>query len=91
MPQRRITVTSPVGLHARPAALFAQAAQDASTATVTVSKPGGSAVNAKSILSLLSLDVRGGEDIVVRAEGDGAEAVLEELARIATAEGSAHG
>jgi phosphocarrier protein HPr len=88
MPQRRITVTSPVGLHARPAALFAQAAQDAGT--VTVSKPGGSAVNAQSILSLLSLDVRGGEEIVVRAEGDNAEAVLEELARIATAEGSAH-
>lgn len=82
MPERRITVTSPVGLHARPASLFAQAAGAA--ATVTVSKPGGKAVNAKSILSLLSLDVRGGEEIVVQAEGDNAEAVLEELARIAT-------
>jgi phosphocarrier protein len=88
MPERRITVTSPVGLHARPASLFAQAAGGA--ATVTVSKPGGRPVNAKSILSLLSLDIRGGQEIVVQADGDNAEAVLEELVRIATTADSPH-
>jgi phosphocarrier protein HPr len=89
VPERRITVTSPVGLHARPAAQFAEAA--AATKTVLVRKPGGRAANASSILSLLSLDIRNGDQIFVQAEGENAEAVLDQLVNIATSADPAHG
>lgn len=83
MAQRRITVESQVGLHARPAALFVQAAAKAD-GNVTVAKGDGTPVNAKSILAVLGLDVRHGDEIVVNAEGEGADEALEAAARVAT-------
>jgi len=56
-----------------------------------VRKPGKEAVNASSILSLLSLDIRNGDQIVVQAEGENAEAVLDQLMKIATSADPAHG
>ena len=78
MSERRVRVQSKVGLHARPAALFVQAAARAPM-DVTVAKSGGTPVNAKSILAVLGLDARHGEEIVITAEGDTAETVLDEL------------
>ncbi len=78
MPQRRVTVASSVGLHARPAALFTQAAAKAPV-PVTIAKPDEEPVDAKSILMVLTLGVGHGEEVVLSAEGDGAEAALEEL------------
>ncbi len=83
MPERKVIVESEVGLHARPAATFVQAAAAEADVDVTVAKPGGQAVNAKSILSVLALDVRHGESIIIRAEGKGAEEMLDRLAAIA--------
>jgi phosphocarrier protein HPr len=82
--ERKVTVECEVGLHARPAATFVQTAAKAPI-DVTVAKVGGAPVNAKSILSVLSLDVRQGESIVIRADGDGADELLEALAAIASA------
>lgn len=84
MPERKVTVESEVGLHARPAAAFAQAAARVPI-EVTVAKQGGAPVNAKSVLSILALDVRRGDTIVIRAEGEGAEELLDRLAEIAAA------
>ncbi|MDQ1249578.1 MAG: phosphocarrier protein HPr [Actinomycetota bacterium] len=72
-----VTVTLPegVGLHARPAAMFVQAAT-AAPMPVTVGRPGDAPVDAKSILSVMGMGVKAGEVIVVTAEGDGAEDVL---------------
>lgn len=78
MSQRQVKIVSRVGLHARPAALFVQVAARAPM-EVTVAKPGGAPVNAKSILAVLGLDARHGEDIVISAEGESADAVLDEL------------
>jgi phosphocarrier protein HPr len=78
MPERTVTVASSVGLHARPAAIFAQAAA-AQPAKVTLTKPGGNAVDARSILMVLSQDIRGGEEVVLAADGDGAEQSLDAL------------
>jgi len=72
MAERRVVVQSPVGLHARPAALFAKAASG-SGLQVTISKGNGPAVPASSILSVLTLNV---------SHGDGADAVLDELAAL---------
>jgi phosphocarrier protein HPr len=78
MPERTAVVGSSVGLHARPAAMFVQAAA-AQPVKVTICKPGGTPVDARSILSVLALDARGGDEIVLAAEGEGADAALDAL------------
>ena len=75
MAEVTVMVPDGVGLHARPAAVFVQAAARAA-ADVTVGRPGGEHVNAKSILSVLALDVGGGEQIVLRADGARADEAL---------------
>ena len=81
MPEKTVTVGSSVGLHARPAALFVQAAAR-QPVRVKIAKAGGDPVDARSILLVLGLDARGGEEVILSAEGDGAEQALEELASV---------
>ncbi len=81
MPERRVAVGSKVGLHARPAAMFVQAAAK-QPVKVTIAKVGGDPVDARSILSVLALDARGGDEVVLAAEGDGADQALDELAAL---------
>ena len=78
MPERKVKVGSSVGLHARPATIFTQAASKLPV-KVTIAKSGGKAVDARSVLFVLGLDVRGGDEVVLAAEGEGAEAALDEL------------
>jgi phosphocarrier protein HPr len=78
VPERKVTVGSSVGLHARPATIFTQAAAK-QPVKVKIAKSGGKAVDARSVLFVLGLDVRGGDEVVLSAEGDGAEAALDEL------------
>jgi phosphocarrier protein len=78
MPERHALIGSKVGLHARPAALFVQAVSR-QPVKVTIAKPGARPVPANSILSVLALDARGGDEVVLRAEGEGSDAVLDEL------------
>jgi phosphocarrier protein HPr len=81
MPERRVVIGSKVGLHARPAAMFVQAAAK-QPVKVTIAKVGGDPVDARSILSVLALDARGGDEVVLAAEGDGADQALDELAAL---------
>lgn len=81
MAQRAVTVGSRIGLHARPASLFVQAAAR-QPARVKIAKNGGDPVDARSILLVLGLDVRGGDEVILSADGDGAEGALEELAAL---------
>lgn len=81
MPTKTVTVASSVGLHARPASLFAQAAAKAGV-PVTLTSAAGKSVNAASILGVLSLGVGHGEEVSLSAEGEGAEAALESLAEL---------
>lgn len=83
MSQRTVTVASRVGLHARPAAVFVKAAS-AAALPVTIAKEGRDPVSARSILAVLGLDVRGGEAVVLDADGDGAEEILDRLAVLLT-------
>ena len=78
MPERTVKVASSVGLHARPAAMFTKAASKLPV-KVTIAKPGGAPVDARSVLFVLGLDVRGGDEVVLSADGDGADAALDEL------------
>lgn len=81
MPSRTVTVGSASGLHARPAALFVAAAK-AQPVRVRISANGRTAVPADSMLSVLSLGATCGTEVVLEADGDGAEQALDELAAL---------
>jgi phosphocarrier protein HPr len=81
MAERHVIVGSSVGLHARPASLLVEAAAKAPV-PVVIAKPGGDPVDARSILSVIGLDARGGDTVVLSADGAGADAVLDELAAV---------
>ena len=84
MPERTATIASRSGLHARPAALFAEAAGDVGV-DVTIARegePADDALDASSILSLMTLGASQGDVVVLRAEGDGADAALDSLVKL---------
>lgn len=85
MPERTVTVASRVGLHARPAAVFVKAAS-AAPIPVTIAKTGKEPVSARSILAVLGLDVRHGDQVVIAADGTGAESTLDELEALLSAD-----
>ena len=78
--ERAVEVGTPLGLHARPAADFAQTAARYRS-TLTVAK-GGSEVDATSVLLLLTLDVRPGDRLVIRGTGDDAPEAVDRLAAL---------
>jgi phosphocarrier protein len=81
MSARTVSVARARGLHARPAALFSQAASE-QPAAVTIETADAGPVRASSILMLLTLDVGHGEEVTLRAEGEGAEESLDALAAL---------
>jgi phosphocarrier protein len=78
MASRTVTIASSVGLHARPAALFVEAASN-SGLDVEIARPGQDPVDATSILGVMALGAKHGEEVVLSAEGDGADATLDQL------------
>ena len=78
MPARTVKVASASGLHARPAAIFSQAACE-QPAVVMIETPGSAPVRASSILMLLTLDVACGDEVTLTADGEGAEESLDAL------------
>lgn len=85
MPERRVVVGSSVGLHARPAALFVKAAA-AQPVPVTIGVGDGDPVDARSLLSVMGLGAKGGDEVVLRAEGPEAEGALAALATVVEAD-----
>jgi phosphocarrier protein len=81
--ERRVTVASKVGLHARPAAIFVKAAAE-QPAAVLVQKAGSEAapIPASSILGIMTLGAEFGDEVILTAEGDGADAALDALAAL---------
>jgi phosphocarrier protein HPr len=77
MLEKRLVMQNATGLHARPAAQFVQlAAKYASK--VRIAKE-GKEVDAKSILSVLSLGVQKGATITIKVDGPDEEQALEHL------------
>lgn len=80
---RTVRVGSSHGLHARPAKLFSQAAKEAGI-PITIAKGAGEPVNAASILGVIALGAEKGDYLTLVADGDNAEAVLDELVELLT-------
>lgn len=76
----KTTIDHPVGLHARPAAKFVQtAAQFQSSITVRNLTDGSDPVDAKSILSVLTLGVHKGYEVEITADGVDEKQAIEAL------------
>jgi phosphocarrier protein HPr len=84
MSERKATIASRVGLHARPASIFAAAVGelDIEVTIALETDPAEDAMDASSILSLMSLGASNGDIVVLRAEGGSADEVLEALVKI---------
>ncbi|WP_237477400.1 phosphoenolpyruvate--protein phosphotransferase [Lichenibacterium dinghuense] len=76
--ERTVAVACKDGLHARPAAEFAKLAKTY-VAEVSLRRPDGAPAKAKSAVKLMLLAVKEGEEVVLEAEGDDAEAALDAL------------
>ena len=85
MAERRVIVGSRIGLHARPAAAVAEAA-GAQPVPVSIGKPGGAVVNAASVLMLMSLGAKAGDEVVISAEGAEGEAAVAAVAALVEAD-----
>ncbi|MBI4350269.1 MAG: phosphoenolpyruvate--protein phosphotransferase [Elusimicrobia bacterium] len=77
-----LTVANPTGFHARPAALLAQEAKRFA-GTVRL-RCGGGAANAKSLVSIMSLNIGCGDKLALEAEGPGAAAAVAALSALVT-------
>ncbi len=78
MAERSVTIASRVGLHARPAAIFVQTVS-ATGVPVQIGRPGDEPVDAASILGVMALGAKHGEEVVLIADHDH---VLDELAAL---------
>jgi phosphoenolpyruvate-protein phosphotransferase len=78
-----VTLANPNGLHARPAAVFAQAAKGFS-ASIYLHKQQNSA-NAKSLVAIMALQTAQGDVVQVSAAGLDAEAAIKTLAQLLVA------
>jgi phosphocarrier protein HPr len=86
MPEQMTIIGSPVGLHARPAGLLTKAVS-ASGIPVWIGRADGKLVDARSILSVMSLAVKTGEQLVLSSADPNAQPLLNELAEmLATAD-----
>lgn len=86
MKEAKVIVNNKVGLHARPASLFVQAAtkftsniivscQDAETKEIREA-------NAKSILGILTLGVYQGMELIIQTDGEDEETALKSLVEL---------
>lgn len=77
MQEMTLTIHNKVGLHARPAALFVQTANQFQSKVIAVRDE--REANAKSILSVLSLGVNQGTVVTIRAEGEDEAQAIEAI------------
>jgi phosphocarrier protein len=80
MAERTVELASKHGLHARPATLFTQTVAK-SGLPVTIAK-NGKAVNAASILGVISLGIEHGDTVTLVSDAADSDALLDELATL---------
>jgi multiphosphoryl transfer protein len=79
-----LTLANPTGLHARPASYFVQTAARYQ-ADIRASGHGKEEIDATSIFGVLSLGLRQGDTLTIRASGKDAEAAIEALSELVRA------
>ncbi|TDL32308.1 HPr family phosphocarrier protein [Arthrobacter nitrophenolicus] len=81
MPERTATIASKSGLHARPASIFVEEVGrlDLDVTIAAAGDGADDALDAGSILSLMTLGASRGDVVVLRADGPGADEALDHL------------
>lgn len=77
---RTLIIRSKTGLHARPAALFAETASRFRSAVAVLKD--GQRVDGKSVLSLMLLEAGRGAEITIEAEGEDEAFAVNQLAEL---------
>jgi phosphocarrier protein len=85
MASKTVSIGSKVGLHARPASVFAQAVSNSGVA-VKLTNSADKTINAASILSVLALGIDYGDTVTLTSDDEGAEAALDSLAELLASE-----
>lgn len=85
MAGKTVRIGSKVGLHARPASVFAQAVSNSGVA-VKLTNSADKTINAASILSVLALGIDYGDTVTLTSDDEGAEAALDSLAELLASE-----
>jgi phosphotransferase system HPr (HPr) family protein len=78
--ETKVTLMTEDGLHARPAGILVKLASQFQ-AKVELSA-NGLTKNAKSIMSLMSMGLKGGEEILLKADGDDAAQAIEAITKL---------
>jgi phosphotransferase system HPr (HPr) family protein len=78
--RKKIVVENKLGLHARPAALFVQKANEFESHIVV--EKDNEKVNGKSIMGILMLGAECGSSIIIEAEGQDAQMAVQQLERL---------
>lgn len=79
MAEKKVIVHNKTGLHARPAALFVQKANQFKSDISIVKETKN--VNAKSIMGVMSLGASQGSEILIKAKGEDAQQAVNDLAK----------
>jgi len=80
MPEKKVIIRYPAGLHARPASLFAQLAARYKS-EVTIRKD-DLIINGKSIMNILLLAAEQGSEITIQTQGEDADSALAALVNL---------
>ncbi|TKJ40622.1 phosphocarrier protein HPr [candidate division LCP-89 bacterium B3_LCP] len=77
MIRREVTILNELGIHARPASKIVKAAS-LSKANFWISKD-GQKINGKSIMGVMMLAAEKGSTVVIEADGEGAEELIDQI------------
>jgi phosphocarrier protein len=70
------TIKDEIGIHARPAGLLVKEAKNFSSA-ITLTTSAGKSADVKKLMALMSLGVKHGDTVTIKAEGDDEDAAIE--------------
>ena len=76
------TIKDELGIHARPAGILVKAIAK-KTSDIKIKKAGDTReVNAKSIMAVMSLGVKQGNEVIITAEGEDEEDAIAEIQKV---------
>lgn len=82
MQSRNVKIINKLGMHARPAALVTKTA-NLFSCKITITK-NGKTIDAKSILAVMGIAAKCGDEITITADGAGEDAALESIVSLVT-------
>ena len=78
MKQFDYTIKDPLGIHARPAGLFAKLCKGFGDTVVTISKDGNT-VKASQLMKVMALGIKNGHTVTIGTEGPDEDKAIEEV------------